>query len=34
MNDEARKLRTIKIKPSILRKAHDKAVEEGKCLGR
>ncbi|MBA7469243.1 hypothetical protein ES707_04509 [subsurface metagenome] len=34
MNDEARKSRSIKIRPSILWKAHHKAVEEGKTLGR
>jgi len=34
MNDEARKSRTIKIRPSILRKAHEMAHEEGKFVGR
>jgi len=34
MNDEVRESRAIKVKPSILRKAHLKADEEGKRLGR
>jgi len=33
MNDEARKSRSIKIRPSILRKAHVKAKEQGKWVG-
>lgn len=33
-NDEVREPRSIKIKPSILQKAHQKAIEEGKILGR
>jgi len=34
MNDEARESKSIKMKPSIVRKAHLKAVEQGKTLGR
>jgi len=34
MNDEARESKSIKMKPSIVRKAHQKASEEGKTLGR
>ncbi|MBA7623039.1 hypothetical protein ES703_30430 [subsurface metagenome] len=34
MNDEARESKHIKMKPSIVRKAHQKAKEEGKTLGR
>ncbi len=34
MNDEARQSRSIKMKPSIVRKARHRAVEEGKTLGR
>ncbi len=34
MNDEVRKSKSIKMKPSIVRKAHQKAKEEGKTLGR
>jgi len=34
MNEEARESRSIKIKPSILRKAHHVAIEDGKSLGR
>ncbi|MHC3130287.1 MAG: hypothetical protein IBV52_09460 [Candidatus Bathyarchaeota archaeon] len=34
MDEEARESRSIKIKPSILRKAHHTAIEEGKSLGR
>ena len=34
MNGEARKSRSIKIKPSILLKAHHEAIEAGKTLGR
>ena len=34
MNEETRESKTIKMKPSILRKAHHKAIEEGKSLGR
>ena len=33
-NDEVREPRSIKIKPSIVCKAHLKAKEEGKTLGR
>ena len=33
MNEEARESRSIKIKPSILRKAHHVAIEDGKSLG-
>lgn len=32
--NEVRESRSIKIKPSALRKAHHKAVEAGKTLGR
>ncbi|HUV56312.1 MAG TPA: hypothetical protein VMV84_03685 [Dehalococcoidales bacterium] len=34
MNNEARESTHIKMKPSIVRKAHQKAKEEGKTLGR
>jgi len=34
MNDEARESKSIKMKPSIVRRAHLKAIEEGKMLGR
>ena len=34
MNDEARESQSIKMKPSIVRRAHLKAIEEGKTLGR
>jgi len=34
MNGEVRKSRNIKIKPSILLKAHHEAIEAGKTLGR
>ena len=34
MNEEARVSRSIKIKPSILRKAHQEAIEQGKMFGR
>ena len=34
MNDEARESKSIKMKPSIVRRAHLKAVEQGKTLGR
>ena len=34
MNHEARESPAIKMRPSILRKAHLKAAEEGKGLGR
>ena len=34
MNDEARESKHIKMKPSIVRKAHQKAQEDGKTLGR
>ena len=34
MNDEVRESKSIKMKPSIVRKAHHKAIEEGKTLGR
>lgn len=33
MNDEIRKSRTIKIKPSVLRKTHITAIESQKRLG-
>jgi len=33
MYDEVRKSRTIKVKPSILRKAHIAAIESRKRLG-
>ena len=34
MNDEVRETAHIKMMPSIVRKAHQKAKEEGKTLGR
>ena len=34
MNDEARETKHIKMKPSIVHKAHHRAKEEGKTLGR
>ena len=34
MNDEERKSRTIRIKPSILQEAHKRAKREGKTVGR
>jgi predicted HicB family RNase H-like nuclease len=34
MNDEVRQSQHIKMKPSIVRKAHQKTKEEGKTLGR
>ncbi len=34
MNDEVRESKSIKMKPSIVRKAHLKAKEAGKTLGR
>jgi predicted HicB family RNase H-like nuclease len=34
MNDEVRETAHIRMKPSIVRKAHQKAEEEGKTLGR
>jgi len=34
MNEEARESKHIKMKPSILRKAHLKASKQGKTLGR
>jgi len=34
MDDEARESKSIKMKPSIVRKAHLKAIEQGKTLGR
>ena len=34
MNDEVRQAKNIKMKPSIVRRAHQKAKEEGKTLGR
>ena len=34
MNDEVRESKSIKMKPSIVRKAHIKAIEQGKTLGR
>lgn len=33
MNDEVRQSRNIKIKPSILRKAHHSAIESQKRVG-
>ena len=32
--DEVRQSRSIKIKPSVLHKAHLEAIKEGKVLGR
>ena len=34
MDEEARKSRAIKIKPTILRKAHHSAIESQKRLGK
>ena len=34
MGDEARESKSIKMKPSVVRKAHLKAIEQGKTLGR
>lgn len=34
MHDEVRESRSIKIKPSVLRKVHFKASEAGKTVGR
>ena len=34
MNDEVRKSKSIKMRPSVVRKAHHEAIEEGKSLGR
>jgi len=34
MNDEVRQAKSIKMKPSVVRRAHQKAKEEGKTLGR
>lgn len=34
MNAEARESKHIKMKPSILRKTHQKAIQQGKTLGR
>ena len=34
MNDEIRESKSIKMKPSIVFKAHQKAKKEGKTLGR
>jgi len=34
MNDEVRETAHIKMMPSIVRKAHQKAKEQGKTLGR
>ena len=34
MNDEVRESKSIKMKPSIVRRAHLKAIEQGKTLGR
>jgi len=34
MNDEVRKSVTIKMKRSVVRKAHHKAIEGGSTLGR
>ena len=33
MNDEGRESKSIKIKPSILRKAHHRAIESQKRVG-
>jgi len=33
MNNEARVTKSIKMKPRIVRKAHLKAIEQGKTLG-
>jgi len=34
MNGEVRQSKSIKMKPSIVLKAHHEAIEEGKSLGR
>ena len=34
MNDEVRESKSIKMKPSVVRKAHLKPIEQGKRLGR
>jgi len=34
MNDETRESKHIRMKPSIVRRAHQKAKEEGQTLGR
>jgi len=34
MNEEVRESKSIKMKPSIVRKAHHVAIEEGKALGK
>lgn len=34
MNDEVRESKHVKMKPSIVRKAHQKAKEVGKTLGK
>jgi len=34
MNDETRESKQIRMKPSIVRRAHQKAKEEGQTLGR
>jgi hypothetical protein len=34
VNEEAGESKSIKMKPSIVRKAHLKAIEQGKTLGR
>jgi len=34
MNDEVRETAHIKMRPSIVRRAHQKAKEQGKTLGR
>ena len=34
MNEEVRESKSIKMKPSIVRKAHHAAIKEGKSLGR
>jgi len=34
MSDEIRQSKSIKMRPSIVRKAHQKAKEQGKTLGR
>ena len=34
MNDEVRQSKSVKMKPSIVRKAHRNAVKAGKTLGR
>ena len=34
MNDEVRKSKSLKMRPSVVSKAHHKAIEAGKTLGR